>query len=90
MKAGSGWAIANGALGAALGYSLVLMSVAAVRELLGFGTLCGWDTGIASIPGWRPWTIMIIAPGAFFVLALIVWAARAHDLRRQARKEAAQ
>jgi Na+-transporting NADH:ubiquinone oxidoreductase subunit D len=77
------WPSVCDGLGAGLGYSGVLMLVAAVREALGFGTLFGMP-----LPGrqawWHSWTIMIMAPGAFFVLAMIVWAVRAHALRRQA------
>ncbi len=53
-----------------IGYTLVLMIVAFARELLGFGTFFG-------IPvmgqGWMNWVIMIMPPGAFFMLALVVW-----------------
>jgi len=81
-------------LGAGLGYSLILMSVALVRELLGFGTLLrgtawevvvlrGWEPGVYET-WWRNWTIMVTPPGAFFVLAIAVWAARAYALRREA------
>jgi Na+-transporting NADH:ubiquinone oxidoreductase subunit D len=74
------------ALGSGLGYSGVLMTIALIREALGFGTLFGWV-----LPGrdvwWHSWTIMVMAPGAFFVLALIVWAARSHALRIEAAAE---
>ncbi|MHC4982393.1 MAG: Rnf-Nqr domain containing protein [Planctomycetota bacterium] len=71
--------VADG-LGAALGYSGVLITVAVVREYLGFGTLLGVPIG----PAHRPWTIMVMPPGAFFVLAAAVWAARGCALRREA------
>ncbi len=62
-------------LGSGLGYSGVLMSIALVREVLGFGSVFG-----VMLPGteiwWHSWTIMIMPPGAFFVLAIIVWIAR--------------
>jgi Na+-transporting NADH:ubiquinone oxidoreductase subunit D len=55
-----------------IGYTVVLLIVAFARELLGFGTLFG-------IPvmgsGWANWVIMIMPPGAFFMLALVVWGA---------------
>ncbi|HET6426797.1 MAG TPA: Rnf-Nqr domain containing protein [Phycisphaerae bacterium] len=81
-------------LGAGLGYSLILMFVAVVREVLGFGTLLKntswevrvlpvWQAGVGET-WWRQWTIMVMPPGAFFVLALAVWAARAYALRREA------
>jgi Na+-transporting NADH:ubiquinone oxidoreductase subunit D len=57
-------------LGMSLGYSLVLIAVAFVREPLGFGTLLGFSI----MPeGFVQWTIMITAPGAFFTLAIMVW-----------------
>ena len=78
-------------LGAALGYSLLLMSIAVVREVLGFGTLLNdtpWKITLLS-PGagpswlaWRNWTLMIMPPGAFFVLAVATWAARAWAMKR--------
>ena len=58
----------------ALGFSAVLFTIAVVRETLGFGSLFG----IRIMPaGFTPWTIMIMAPGAFFVLGCLIWAARA-------------
>ncbi len=57
-------------LGMSLGYSLVLIAIAFVREPLGFGTLLGFSI----MPeGFVQWTIMITAPGAFFTLGIMVW-----------------
>ncbi|KKL28258.1 hypothetical protein LCGC14_2376960, partial [marine sediment metagenome] len=88
--------VADG-FGAGLGYSGLLMAVAIVREVLGFGTVfknTAWEFVVVRgwIPGvyetwWRHWTLMIMPPGAFFVLALAVWAARAMALRREARAD---
>jgi Na+-transporting NADH:ubiquinone oxidoreductase subunit D len=76
--------------GAGLGYSFVLMLVAVVRELLGFGTLFGFDLG--GFTGWwtgnnYQWVIMIMPPGAFFVLAMVVWVMRGYALRKEAAAE---
>jgi Na+-transporting NADH:ubiquinone oxidoreductase subunit D len=58
----------------AIGFSAVLFFIAVVREALGFGTILGFRV----MPdGFVPWTIMIMAPGAFFVLGLLIWAVRA-------------
>ena len=73
-------ASASDGFGAGMGYSLVLLAIAVVREYLGFGTLLGYPV---PGPGYS-WTIMIMPPGAFFVLALAVWAARTWSLRREA------
>jgi len=71
-------------LGAGLGYSAILMIVAVIREVLGFGTLLNYTSlKIQIVPAdWTHWTLMIMPPGAFFVLACVVWAARAYGLRR--------
>jgi Na+-transporting NADH:ubiquinone oxidoreductase subunit D len=56
-----------------LGYAFVLTLIALIREPLGFGTLFGYRI----MPdGFTPWTIMIMAPGAFFMLGLFVWVVR--------------
>jgi Na+-transporting NADH:ubiquinone oxidoreductase subunit D len=57
-----------------LGYMAVLMCIAFVRELLGFGSLFGIDV---LGPRFVPWTIMIMAPSAFFLVALAMWGAKA-------------
>jgi Na+-transporting NADH:ubiquinone oxidoreductase subunit D len=60
-------------LGMSLGYSLVLVAIAFIREPLGFGTLLG----IRVMPeGFVQWTIMIMAPGAFFTLGILAWIAK--------------
>lgn len=57
-------------LGMSLGYSLVLITIAFIREPLGFGTLMG----IRVMPaGFVQWTIMIMSPGAFFTLGILAW-----------------
>lgn len=71
-------------LGAGLGYSWILIAVAAVREFLGFGTLFGFDLPIKPYQ----WTIMVTPPGAFFVLAVMVWIARGYALKRERAAEA--
>ena len=53
-----------------IGYAAVLLAVAIIREPLGFGTLLG----LRVMPeGFTPWTVMIMAPGAFFMLGIYVW-----------------
>jgi Na+-transporting NADH:ubiquinone oxidoreductase subunit D len=74
-------------LGAGLGYSAILMVVAVVREFLGFGTLFGLPLG-AFTEFWirhdAQWVIMVMPPGGFFVLAVVVWVVRSYALRREA------
>ena len=63
-------------LSAGFGYSFVLLTIAFFRELLGFGTLLGFRI----MPdGFTPWTIMIMAPGAFFTLGILIWIIRSFN-----------
>lgn len=57
-------------LGCGIGYSAILLIIAFFRELLGFGSVFG----IPVLPtGMTRWTIMVMPPGAFFMLALVIW-----------------
>jgi Na+-transporting NADH:ubiquinone oxidoreductase subunit D len=62
-------------LAMSLGYSAVLLTIALIREPLGFGTVLGFRIMPA---GFTPWTIMIMAPGAFFTLGLLAWFLKAY------------
>ena len=57
----------------ALGYSFVLLIIATFRELLGMGTFLGFAVPYFSGPYWDKWIIMVMPPGAFFMLAVVVW-----------------
>ncbi len=62
------------ALGMSLGFALALASIASIREILGTGK---WF-GLTILPpaaqgGWWPtWGIMVVAPGAFITLGLLL------------------
>ncbi|MDA3787881.1 MAG: NADH:ubiquinone reductase (Na(+)-transporting) subunit D [Desulfobacula sp.] len=62
-------------IGNGLGYSLVLMAVAFLRELLGSGKFFGFNI----IPqflfdaGYQNMGLMVLAPGAFFIIGMLVW-----------------
>ncbi|TFH40580.1 MAG: NADH:ubiquinone reductase (Na(+)-transporting) subunit D [Chrysiogenales bacterium] len=58
-----------------VGYSLILIAIALVREPLGFGTLLGYVLP-ARDAWWHQWTIMVMPPGAFFMLGVVTWFAR--------------
>jgi len=56
-----------------VGYSIVLLLVAAARELGGAGALCGRHV----MPPWATSCKVLLMPaGAFFILALLVWFVR--------------
>ena len=65
-------------LGNALGYGGILIVVSFFREILGSGTLYGFqiipDSAYAA--GYENMGLMVLSPGAFIILGLIVWAHR--------------
>ena len=65
-------------LGNGLGYSLVLVLVGATREVLGSGTLLGASVlPLAADGGWfHPLALMLMPPGAFFLIGLLIWGLR--------------
>ncbi|TVS17161.1 MAG: electron transport complex subunit RsxE [Planctomycetaceae bacterium] len=67
-KQSVGVAFADG-VGMSLGFALALASIATVREILGSGT---WF-GLTVLPSfWPTWGIMVLPPGAFLVLGLLL------------------
>jgi len=65
-------------IGNALGYDLVLLVTAFFRELLGSGSLFGIQIlHKVTEGGWYyPNGMMVLSPGAFFVIGLAIWALR--------------
>lgn len=65
-------------LGNGLGYALVLLLVAFARELLGAGKLFGYTVlPLVKDGGWYvPNGLMLLAPSALFLIALLIWALR--------------
>ena len=59
-------------LGNGLGYGGILIIVASFRELLGFGTFLDFRL----LPEFMNNGLMLLAPGAFIILGLIIWAQR--------------
>ncbi|MFZ5572153.1 MAG: electron transport complex subunit RsxE [Thermodesulfobacteriota bacterium] len=59
------------AVGQSLGFAIALFSIAAPRELLGAGSLFGIRVLPAS---WPDWVIMVLPPGAFLTLGLLLGA----------------
>jgi electron transport complex protein RnfE len=87
-------AIADG-VGMSLGFALALASIATVREILGMGTWFGQWFGITVLSpqaagGWFPtWGIMVLPPGAFLTLGLLLGTAEWIGQRRKSKQQAA-
>ena len=66
-------------LGNALGYSVILIGVALIREPLGSGTLMGYEIVTTTANGgWYPANgMLLLSPSAFFIIGLFIWAIRA-------------
>lgn len=66
------------ALGNGLGYSIILIVVAIVREFFGNGSLMGYRLlQLARDGGWyNPNELLLLPPSAFFLIGFIVWAIR--------------
>jgi Na+-transporting NADH:ubiquinone oxidoreductase subunit D len=64
----------------AFGYSFVLLTIATFREILGMGTFMGFAVPYFSSQYWDKWIIMVMPPGAFFMLGIITWIFRSIGL----------
>ena len=65
-------------IGNGLGYTVLLLIVAFIRELFGSGTLFGVEIlPLVSAGGWyQPMGMMLIAPSAFIIIGLLIWILR--------------
>jgi Na+-transporting NADH:ubiquinone oxidoreductase subunit D len=65
-------------IGNGLGYALVLLLVAFARELLGAGRIFGLTVLPATKDGgwYEPNGLMLLAPSALFIIALLIWLLR--------------
>ena len=68
-------------LGNGIGYGIILIGVAFFREVLGSGTLLGWQVVPTFLydMGYVNNGLMVLAPGAFIILGLMIWAQRAYS-----------
>jgi Na+-transporting NADH:ubiquinone oxidoreductase subunit D len=83
MKNSVGMSFLDG-LGNGLGYSVVLIIVASVRELFGSGTLLGFSVlPLVSDGGWYEANgLMLLPPSAFFVIGLLIWGIRSFKTKQ--------
>ncbi|MFP6646373.1 MAG: NADH:ubiquinone reductase (Na(+)-transporting) subunit D [Candidatus Latescibacterota bacterium] len=77
MKESVGLSLLDG-IGNGLGYSVVLLVVAVVRELFGSGKLFGVEIfTLANVGGWyEPNGLMLLPPSAFFIIGGFIWVLR--------------
>jgi len=69
-----------------IGFALALGSIATVREVLGSGT---WF-GLPLLPdSWPGWGIMVLPPGAFLTLGLLLGIAEWIGQRRKEKQQGA-
>lgn len=66
-------------LGNGFGYGLLLLVVGGAREVLGAGTFFGRRVLASTADGgwYTPNGLMVLAPGAFVIIGLLIWALRA-------------
>ncbi|MEE4271537.1 MAG: electron transport complex subunit RsxE [Thermoanaerobaculales bacterium] len=70
------------AVGVSLGFCLGLASIATVREILGSGT---WLELRVLPEAWPNWGIMVLPPGAFLTLGLLLGGWNWYNARREAK-----
>ena len=65
-------------IGNGLGYAFILLTVGFIRELIGAGKLLGITIlKLSTEGGWyNPNGLFLLAPSAFFIIGLIIWAVR--------------
>ncbi len=76
-------------IGNGLGYSIVLIAVATVRELFGSGTLLGFTIlPLTKDGGWyEPNGLMLLPPSAFFIIGLMIWGIRTWQPKQVEKRE---
>lgn len=85
MGRAEGYAMQNGpwrsfldGVGNGVGYTIALIAVAVLRELFGSGKILGFTVlSLEKDGGWyEPNGLMLLAPSALFVIALLIWLLR--------------
>ncbi|PCJ51852.1 MAG: NADH:ubiquinone reductase (Na(+)-transporting) subunit D [Planctomycetota bacterium] len=59
-----------------IGYSIILMFVATIREILGPGTWFGINVLKGNIADYVPNGVMVLPPAAFFCIGIFIWIQR--------------
>jgi electron transport complex protein RnfE len=75
------------ALGNGVGFTVALLLMGIPREVLGNGTFLG----VRVMPNaFDPWVVMMLPPGGFFMIGVLLLVANWHDLRKVARSKAVE
>jgi Na+-translocating ferredoxin:NAD+ oxidoreductase subunit E len=73
------------ALGNGTGFTIALLLMGIPREVLGNGTFLG----VHVMPrAFEPWIVMLLPPGGFFMIGVLLLVANWHDLRARSRERA--
>jgi Na+-transporting NADH:ubiquinone oxidoreductase subunit D len=77
MQNPPGTSFADG-IGNGLGYGVILLTVGTFREIFGSGTFFGRPVFALAVDGgwYTPNGLMVLAPGAFFLIGLFIWGLR--------------
>ncbi len=71
-------------IGNGLGYGAILIIVGFLRELIGSGKLFGITVLAVQNGGWyQPNGLFLLAPSAFFIIGLLIWALRSWKPEQQ-------
>ena len=81
------WLSILDAIGMGVGFTFAIVLIGAIREILGDGKLFGY---MVFGPGFQPVLVMILAPGAFITIGLLMGYFNLLDEKLKKRAEAAQ
>jgi electron transport complex protein RnfE len=79
-------ALADG-IGMGAGFTLAMMAISAARELLGSGSLLGYNV---LGPKFEPWVFMVMPPGGFLMLGILFLIMGWHGARKAERAKETQ
>ena len=83
MKNSVGSSLLDG-IGNGIGYSVILLVVAVIREVFGSGQLLGVEVfSVVAEGGWyAPNGLMLLPPSAFFIIGVFIWVLRSFKVEQ--------
>jgi electron transport complex protein RnfE len=76
------WKSFADALGIGIGFTFALVILGVIREVMGSGTLLGYKVMFDSFYGAHEWVIMVLPPGAFLTLGIVIGVTNWLSMRR--------